>query len=376
MFGMASAGFGWRAPLAAGFNPASSQAGKIEPPLLRLDRNESPYGVSPASARAMEIAADRDAARYPIDEPAALADALAQRLGVESEQILLGCGSTEVLKIATETFCSPSGAAVVAEPTFEAVVHYSPLAQARAVRIPLTRDYRHDLPRMLDAAVLVGGFIFFCNPANPTGTIVDRKEVERFVRSIPNGIVLLIDEAYFDYVESPAYESCLRYVKEGLPVLVSRTFSKIYGMAGLRIGYAVGHKDLIGRMRPRRLANNTNQIATAAALAGIGEDDFVAHIRKLNSQARELLCSELHGMRLEYIPSHTNFVMVDLGRPVQPVIDALAERRILVGRLFPSMPNHMRITLGTTEEMQLFVRDFKEVMKAILPAAGPVAGRL
>ncbi len=363
--GLASAGFDWPADLHAGISSAASQTEQVEPLILRLDRNESPYGVPPSSARAIQRASEINAARYPKDEPVTLADALAERLGVEPEQILLGCGSIEILKMATETFCSPSGAAVVAEPTYEAVVNYSPLVQARAVKIPLTRDYKHDLPRMLDAAILVGGFIFLCNPANPTGTIVDRKEVEKFIHSIPSGIVLLIDEAYFDYVETPAYESCLRYVKEGQPVLVSRTFSKIYGMAGLRIGYGVGHKDLIGRMRPRRLANNTNQIATAAALAGLGEDDFVAHVRKLNIQARELLCTELRGMRLEFIPSHTNFVMVNLGRPAQPVIDALQARGVLVGRMFPSMPHHMRITLGTAEEMKLLLKEFREVLKSL-----------
>jgi len=360
--GVASMGFPFPSVLAAEEHGTFVRSTQTEPPILRLDRNESPYGVPPPSARAILSAAADASHRYPRDEPAALIDAISKRLKVDKEQILLGCGSTEILKMATETFCSPSGAAIVAEPTFEAVVTYCPLARARAVKIPLTRDYKHDLSRMIDAAGLVGGFIFFCNPANPAGTFIDKQAAERFVRAVPSGVVLLIDEAYFDYVDTPEYESCLRYVREGLPVLVSRTFSKVYGMAGLRIGYGVGHKDLIKQMSERRLATSINQLATAAALAGLNEDEFVERVRKLNAQVREYLCGELRAMRLDFIPSQTNFVMIHLGRPVQPVIDALKERRVMVGRMFPSMPDHMRVTFGTGEEMKSFVKEFKGVM--------------
>ncbi len=329
---------------------------------LRLDRNESPYGMPPASSGAITEAMADLSPRYPRDEPAALIAAISKRLGVEKEQILLGCGSTEILKIAAETFCSPTGAAVVAEPTFEAVVNYCPLAHARAVKIPLTKDYKHDIPRMLDAAGLIGGLIFFCNPANPEGTFIEKPAVEKFIRAVPSGVVLLVDEAYFDYVDTPEYESCVRFVKEGKPILVSRTFSKIYGMAGMRLGYAVGHKDLIRQMTERRLATSTNQLVLAAALAGLNEDEFISRIRKLNGEVRSNLYSELKAMSLDFIPSQTNFVMINLGRPAQPVIDALKQRKVTVGRLFPSMPNHMRVTLGTSDEMKIFVKEFRTVM--------------
>ena len=360
-FGTASMGIGLPGLLRAEAIVPLPQTKPSGAPILRLDRNESPYGIPLGSAQAILAATDAASPRYPKDEPTALIEAIAKRFGVEKEQILLGCGSTEILKMATETFCSPSGAAVVAEPTFEAVVNFCPLSRARAVKVPLTRDYKHDLPRMLDAAVLVGGFIFFCNPGNPSGTFTEKQTVEKFVRSVPSSVALLVDEAYYDYVDVPEYESCIRYVKEGLPVLVSRTFSKAYGMAGLRIGYAVGHKDLIQQMSLRRLPSNTNQLAMAAALAALQDDAFVARIRKLNSQSRQMVHDALGSMRLDCIPSQTNFVMIHLGRPAQPVIDALKERRVLVGRLFPSMPNHMRVTLGTAEEMKLFLREFKAV---------------
>ena len=334
-----------------------------ETPLLRLHRNESPYGLPPAAAEAIRGAVGGMSPRYPIDEPTALAGALAKRFGVDREQVALGCGSIEVLRMATETFCGPSRAAIVAEPTYEAVVSYCPFVHSRAVKIPLTRrDYRHDLPRMLGAASQGAGMIFFCNPSNPAGTVIGKREVERFVRKLPRGVVLLADEAYFDYVEGSEHESCLRYVKEGLPVVVSRTFSKIYGMAGLRVGYAIGRKDLIKRMLNRRLANNPNQLAVAAALAGLKDDEFVARARRRNAEARDYLCGELGGMGLAYIPSATNFVTISLNRPAKPLIEALKGRRVLVGREFPSIPRHMRVTLGTVEEMKLFVKVFKDVL--------------
>jgi histidinol-phosphate aminotransferase len=320
--------------------------------------------LAPAAAQAVHAIVESQSCRYPIEEPAALAEAIAKRNGVANEQVLLGYGSVEILKIATETFCSPSGAAVVEEPTFEAVVSYCPLAHARAVKIPPTRDYKHDLSKTLDAATLVGGFIYVCNPSNPEGTFIEKGEMENFIRRVPGGVVLLVDEAYYEYVDVPEYESCLRYVKEGLPIVITRTFSKVYGMAGLRVGYAVGHKDLIKQMAERRITTSPNQLGIAAARASLGEDEFVVRIRRLNGQVRDFLCGELRGMGLSFIPSQTNFVMVDLGQPGPPVIEALKKRHVLVGRPFPSMPNHMRVSLGTADEMKTFMREFKEVMAA------------
>ena len=307
-------------------------------------------------------AIDPKSSRYPIEEPKALEEAIAKRFGVEKENVLLGCGSIEILRMATETFCNSSRPAVVAEPTFEAVVATCPFVHARSMKIRLTADYKHDLPRMLRVGQ-GAGLIFFCNPSNPAGTLIEKQEVERFVRKLPRGAVLLSDEAYAEYVDRPDYESCLRYVKEGLPVVVSRTFSKIYGMAGLRVGYAIGRKDLIKRMAKRRLANNPNQLATAAAMAALNKDDeFVKRARRLNAEVREHVCRELRGMGLAFIPSETNFVMIGAGRPAQPLIDELKKRNVIVGRLFPSLPEHVRVSFGTMAEMRSFVKEFKEVM--------------
>lgn len=346
----------------AGTRNAEAALGSVEP--LRLSRNESPYGLPPSAAEAVRDAIDARSSRYPIDEPRALEETIARRFGVERENVLLGCGSIEILRMATETFCNSSRPAVVAEPTFEAVVSTCPLVRARPIKINLTADYKHDLRRMLKAGY-GAGLIFFCNPSNPAGTLVDKEQVGRFVRSLPRGVVLLSDEAYAEYVDRPDYESCLRYVKAGLPVVVSRTFSKIYGMAGLRVGYAIGRKDLIARMAKRRLANNPNQLATAAALAALEkDDDFVKRVRRLNAEVREYVGEELRGMGIGCIPSETNFVMVGTARPAESLIEELKNRNVFVGRLFPSLPEHLRVSLGTMSEMKSFIKEFKEVMNS------------
>lgn len=331
---------------------------------LRLNRNESPYGLAPAGGEALRRAVDPKASRYPIDEPKALVEAIASRFGVENDNVILGYGSTEVLKMATESFCNSSRGALVAEPTFEAVVGYCPFIHARARKINLNAERRHDLPKMLRASH-GAGMIFYCNPSNPAGTYIGREESERFIRSLSRRSVLLADEAYAEYVTASDYESCVRFVKEGLPVVVSRTFSKIYGMAGLRVGYAIGRKDLIKRMARRQLVNNPNQLAIAAALAALKSDgEFVDHVRRMNAEVRDYVCREASAMGLTFIPSQTNFVMIGVKRPAKPLIEGLKKRNVLVGRLFPSMPRHVRVSFGTMAEMKVFFKEFKDVLSS------------
>lgn len=359
--GAASIGVAFPSALRATSRYLEATVGAEREP-LRLHRNESPYGLSPAASEAIKGAVDSKSFRYPIEEPKVLEEAIAKRFAVEKENVLLGYGSIEVLKMATEAFCNSAHPAVVAEPTYEAVVNFCPFVHARPKKIKLNADYKHDLPRMLQAS-RGAGMIFFCNPSNPAGTFIDKRETERFVRKLPRGVVLVSDEAYNDYAVTPDYESCLRYVKEGLPVVISRTFSKIYGMAGIRVGYAIGRKDLIERMAKRRLQNNPNQLAISAAMAALKSDgDFVARVRKMNAEVRDYVTHEVSAMGLKPIPSQTNFLMIGISRPAQPVFDELKKRNVLVGRLFPSMPEHVRVSFGTMAEMKTFVKEFKDVM--------------
>lgn len=330
---------------------------------LRLARNESPYGLFSSAVEAMQNSR-RKANRYPIQEPIDLEAALAKRFGVTHEQVMLGCGSIEILKIATDEFTGPSLKPVVAEPTFEAVVAYSPPHRTTPVKVPVTAEFRHDLGRMSAAASEGAGLVFLCNPGNPTGTIADRGEVEQFIRRVPENVVILADEAYAEYVDHPTYESCLRYIHEGRQnVIVSRTFSKIFGMAGMRLGYVIGPKTLVERMRPHRLWNNANQLAIAAATVSIGDEEAILRVRRLNREVRTGVCEQINRMGLAFIPSETNFVTINVGKPSEVVIQQLRDRGILVGRPFASLSHHVRVSLGTAPEMELFFQNFKEVLR-------------
>jgi histidinol-phosphate aminotransferase len=228
--------------------------------------------------------------------------------------------------------------------------------------VPLAADHRLDLDRML-AAAKGAGLLYVCNPNNPTAAIVDKDTMRAFLDRVPGDVPVLVDEAYHEWVDDPRYESCVSYVRDGRNVVVLRTFSKVYGLAGLRVGYAVAAKPTALRMVPRRLQNSLNAAGIAAARASLGDDAGVAAVRARNAGIRTEFVDWLRQRGFAPIPSSTNFVMVDIGRPVPPVIDALRQRGFLVGRLFPSMPTHLRVSLGTEEQMARFQPLLDDVLR-------------
>ena len=308
--------------------------------------------------------------RYPDEHADGLADALAKINGVSPDQILLGDGSGEILKLCAAAFTGPAtkdtatgsrqGALVVADPTFEAILNHAHVAGAEVVKVPLTSSFSHDLPKMLAAAK--GGLIYVCNPNNPTASITPKDQVRDFIAKTPRQTMILVDEAYFHYADSSDYESVIPLIKDYPNLLVARTFSKIYGMAGLRCGYCVGQKETIDRMRPHQPWDSVSIMAIAAAVASLNDPDQVANGRRLNSEAKAFTVSELEKMGFKTIASQANFIMTDLRRPVKPLIEATKQRRVQVGRLFPTLPNHMRITIGKKAEMEAFLSAFREVV--------------
>lgn len=331
---------------AAGDVPAAPDA------LTVLAYNESPFGIFPAAREAI-LAAAEHANRYPKETGNLLRDEIAHSLGVDPDMVVPGSGSIEPLKIVTELFCTPKRGPVVAEPTFEAVMGYAGLENVPPIRVPLTSDHRLDLDHMV-AASKGAGLLYVCNPNNPTGTIVDKDGLRAVLERLPGDLPVLIDEAYHDFVDDSRYESCVRHVAEGRNVIVLRTFSKVYGLAGLRIGYAVAAKATAQRLAPHRLLNTLNIVGIAAARASLADQERVRAIRTRTARIRASFAAWVQQRKLPCIPSDANFVMIDLGRPVPPVIEALRQRGFLVGRQFPSMPNHLRVSLGTEEQMQRF----------------------
>lgn len=338
--------------------------------VVRLSSNENPYGPSSKGLAAMKDAFGLSC-RYPDEHAETLVETVARINNVDPSQILLGDGSGEILHLCADTFTGPIGEGrnglaptahgplVAADPTFEAILHHATANGAQAIKVPLTPSFAHDLPRM--AAAAKEGLIYICNPNNPTASITPRNELRDFISKMPARTMVLVDEAYFHYADSADYESVIPLVKDYPNLIVARTFSKIYGMAGLRCGYCVAQKETIDRLRPHQSWDSTNIMALVAANASLGDSDQVANGRRLNAEARSFLLNELDTMSYKTIPSQANFVMIDVKRPVVPLIKMLKERNVQVGRLFPALPNYMRLTIGKKEEMQSFLSAFREV---------------
>ncbi|HEX2777641.1 MAG TPA: histidinol-phosphate transaminase, partial [Candidatus Acidoferrales bacterium] len=330
---------------------------------IHLNFNENPYGPSPKALGALDSCGPV-AGRYPHATNLQLTDALAKNYNVSRENIALGCGSTEILRCVDMAFLGPGKNVVVAHPTFEAVLEYARITQASPVRIPLTTDHRHDLPKMAAACTSKTGVVYVCNPNNPTGTIVTREELASFVPAVPSSTLILVDEAYFDFADDPHYGSVAEWTQKYPNLVIARTFSKIYGMAGMRLGYAVGAKETIARISEQALQDNGNAAVLAAGLASLGDTEHVLSCRDKINGTRKWLCGELAKDGRSYIPSQTNFVMIDMHTDVQPIIDQFAARNILVGRRFPSMNNFLRITIGTQQETETFVTALREIAPA------------
>jgi histidinol-phosphate aminotransferase len=329
--------------------------------VVKLASNENPLGPSP---RALEAARSvlADSHRYPDGVAYELRAKLAKKHGVGMDEILLGAGSNELLDLVVRTFCTSEHHVVFAEPSF---VVYRIAALAYGVpftAVPLTAGLVHDLPAMAAAVTPQTRVMFVANPNNPTGTYEGRAAVEKLLREVPPEVIIVMDEAYFEYADAPDYPDSLelRGLRERL--LVMRTFSKIYGLASFRVGYAVGPRNLIDYMNRLRAPFNVSTLGQAAAMAALDDDDHVQTARALNRKERQRVTETLTARGLAVVPSQANFVLVDLKRPARPVYEALLHRGVIV-RPFPSLPTSLRVTLGTERENDRFLAALAEVLK-------------
>jgi histidinol-phosphate aminotransferase len=330
---------------------------------IRLNANENPYGPCKPALAAL-AGCGVVASLYPGAIQEEMRQAIARHHGVAPEQVALGCGSSDILRMADSAFLSPGKKIVAAEPTFEAVLDYAKVTRAEAVRVPQTADFRYDLPAMATACDASTGLAYVCNPNNPTGTIVSGSELLAFIEKVPPSCLVLVDEAYHHFVDDPSYKSALDVARGRENVVVARTFSKIYGMAGMRLGYAVGSPAKIAALERCASWDNTSQAALAMGLASLADAEVVPRQRRLLNATRRRLCAELARQGRRYIPSQANFVMIDVGEDVVPVGLAFRERGLLVGRKFPSMPNWLRVSIGTPEQMDEFVAALNVVVPA------------
>src|SRR5215472_5583433 len=328
--------------------------------MVRLSSNENPYGPSPAALTAMTAGFDL-AWRYPDEHADMLIDDLAKLNQVTAKQVLLGNGSGEILKLAALAFTGADRKLVFADPTFEAIGAHARMKHAQVVKVPLTADYRHDLERMMDAA-RDAGLVYICNPNNPTASITPKAEVRSFLAKASPQTVVLIDEAYHHYVETSDYESVIPLTRDFPNLIVARTFSKVYAMAGLRCGYCITNERNIELMRQQQTWDSVNIMAIVAARASLKDTDQVTQGQRRNSEVKRYVCAELDRMGYRYIPSQANFMMIDLRREVRPVIAAMRQHNVEVGRSFPALGNFMRVTIGTRPQMESFLTTFRSVV--------------
>jgi histidinol-phosphate aminotransferase len=339
-------------------SPAFAQLPATATGVVRLNSNENPYGPSPAALDAMRKAFDQ-VWRYPDEAADGLLAELAKLHAVPGDHILLGNGSSEILKLAAAAFTGPGKPVVMADPTFEAIGRYARTAGAEVVKVPLTSDYRHDLDRMLPAGA---GLVYLCNPNNPTASLTPKAQVRSFLTRVPKTTVTMVDEAYFHYAESGDYESVIPFIKDHPNLVVARTFSKIHGMAGLRCGYAVAQPATLERLRQHQAWDNVNIMALVAAQASLGDAVHLERSRRLNRETRSYVVTALISVGHPCLPTETNFLMTDLRRDVGPVIDALKKRGVEVGRRFAALPNCLRVTIGTRPQMEAFLGALRKVL--------------
>jgi histidinol-phosphate aminotransferase len=280
--------------------------------------------------------------------------------------VLVGCGSGEILRMASSAFTSPQRALVTGLPSFEDPVRHSQMMNAPIRAVPVDARLGLDLDGML-AQAPGAGLVFLCNPNNPTGTVHGAAAVREFIaraRRVAPECVVMVDEAYHEYVDDPAYATMLPEALQDPKVIVVRTFSKVYGMAGLRIGYAIGQADTLRQMARHRLPNSINVLAAAAAMATLPDAAHIEREKQLNRAARDFTRKAFDAMGLPAAPSHTNFIMVPIGRDARAFRDACAKHGVLVGRPFPPLDTHARISIGTMDEMKKAVDVFRQVLGA------------
>jgi len=324
--------------------------------LIRLDRNESAHGPCEKAKAAFRDAV-MEANRYPDSEVKNLCAAVATLHHVQPENITLGCGSTELLRMAAETFLGPGKSLIMASPTYEAMALAAQLVGAEVRSVPLTHLYAHDLDAMLAKTDGTSGLVYICNPNNPTGTLTPKADLEALLAKLPPGVSLLIDEAYHDYVApSDGYASWTARAAADPRLTVTRTFSKAYGLAGLRAGYAVSSLETAKRLAARRLPMDVNAVAARVALAALSDAEYVKKIAQLNSDDRQEFYNQANARMLRSLDSQTNFVLLAADRPGKEVAELLRSHQVLVPSGYPHFQNYIRVSLGLPHDMKAFWR--------------------
>jgi histidinol-phosphate aminotransferase len=342
---------------------ARAQVEIVPKDAVMIDANENPLGPCTEARQAIADITPQGG-RYLLGMPDELATVFAQAEGLKPEYVKIYPGSSGPLHYTVMAFTSPRATYVTADPGFEAGMFAADCAGARVVKVPLTKTYAHDVRAMLAAAPDAGVF-YVCTPNNPTGTLTSHSDVEYLLENKPKNSILLVDEAYIHFADTT---SALDLVKANKDVIVLRTFSKVYGMAGLRCGLAIGRPDLLEKVDKYSGWNSMPITAVAAAMASLKHTRLVPERKRINTENRQRTFEWLDQHGYSYIPSQTNFFMVDTKRPAKEVIAAMRQQNVFIGRVWPALPTHVRVTIGTHEEMERFQAAFQNVMQGKVSA--------
>lgn len=323
----------------------------------KLASNENPIGPSPLALKALRKGVS-GLNRYPDGSCFYLRDALSERLAVGGSDIIFGNGSNELIELAVRTFLSPGDEAIMAHPSF---VVYSMIVQAvngKNIIVPL-RDWRHDLEAMASKITDKTKIIFIANPNNPTGTINTKEEMDAFMDKVPDSVLVIVDEAYYEYVRSTDYADSMKYYRQGRNILILRTFSKIYGLAGLRVGYGIAGAEIVTEMNKVRQPFNVNTLAQMAALAALSDHAHVEKSRRINERGMKYLYRELKAMKIHFVPSDANFIYLPLkGDTALQIYNDLLKEGVIVR---PMGPRAIRITVGLPGENKRLIEALRKI---------------
>jgi len=329
--------------------------------VIKLASNENPLGPSPKAIEAMKAALD-NVAQYPEGSCFELRQAVAKHLGVNPDMLIFGCGADEVIHYLGIALLDDGDEIVQADPSFVQYKAASTLMDCEAHMVPL-RNWTHDLDAMLACVNERTKMLFITNPNNPTGTIVSADEIQRVLDKLPERCLLVLDEAYYEYVDDPAYTRAIEWIWQDRNVIALRTFSKIYALAGARVGYGVAPKRIIDMLERVRAPFNVNSIAQAGALASLSDPDQVTRTRIQNQRSKQYFYQELDRMGIPYTPTEANFLWVDTQRDCKDVFNKLLRLGVIVrtGDIF-GCPTHIRVTTGTDEQNARFIEALKEAI--------------
>jgi histidinol-phosphate aminotransferase len=328
---------------------------------VKIASNENPLGPSPLAEKAVKEAV-HSLNRYPDGDAFYLKEKLSSKLGINPETLIFGNGSNDVIDIAARTYMQPGDEAIFGEYAFIVYPIVTQAVGATSVISPMP-DYVHDLRDMHSRITEKTRIIFIANPNNPTGTMVKRDEFEWFIENVPGDILVLVDEAYFEYVDNKDYPNSLEYQSSGKSIITVRTFSKIYGLAGLRLGYGIAPEEIISNMQQVRQPFNSNSLSQVGALAAIDDTEHIEKTKKVNSEGLIYVTKELKKLDIPCTPSYTNFVLIDLGYDPMPVYNLLLKEGVIVRPVMGyGLKTHLRVSIGLAEENEKFIRGITKVL--------------